>query len=333
MSLLPPVSLTPSLLPDLLPQEIQVATLLEIELRLYTRSYSSSSSTSPRSQKLEELCQRSDPVLTLTLTTHRLIFSDETTKPVTVVYVPLSAVLLKQVLTNDDMREGREGGASGSGNVDPSLTVEKRNAHFGRSPKISFTMKSEYLAQEVVIKFNSSKGNSDRDEMFDNVCRALGRLAWEKDKGAKFENGVDSFECLARHKEMIEKESKGRFGNSGGGNSTSTLKEEKKTFTTNSAGIAGIMRRQRKKQLEENSVTSTAFTGDLETLMDKANNVLKIIDRYSKTVSQQVRRNVSVSIAASTFQFNQRRTTTTTTTTTNNQQRREGAKTSRYKIC
>jgi len=45
------------------------------------------------------------------------------------------------------------------------------------------------------------------------------------------------------------------------------------------------MRKQKIKQLEENSVTSSAFTGDLETLMDKANNVIKIIDRYAKDVS------------------------------------------------
>jgi len=53
-------------------------------------------------------------------------------------------------------------------------------------------------------------------------------------------------------------------------------------FTTTSAGLAGIMRKQKKKQLEENATTSTAFTGDLETLMDKAKDVIKIIERYSK---------------------------------------------------
>jgi len=147
---------------------------------LYTNPGASASG----SAKLTELCQRSEPNLTLNLTTHRLIFTDETTNPITVVYVPHSAIYLKRSLTSDDVKNGS---SIGTGNLDPKLTVEKRNAHFGRSPKIAFQMKPEFLAVEVVVKIDTASGNADRDEIFDKVCRALGRGGWEKVSVSLFE--------------------------------------------------------------------------------------------------------------------------------------------------
>tara|TARA_B110000305_G_C18943861_1_gene405182 strand:- start:77 stop:322 length:246 start_codon:yes stop_codon:yes gene_type:complete len=41
------------------------------------------------------------------------------------------------------------------------------------------------------------------------------------------------------------------------------------------------MRKQKQKHRQENTLTNSAFTGDLESLMDKARDVVKIIEKYT----------------------------------------------------
>lgn len=198
LALLPSCTLSKSSLPLLIPSEIQISTIEQTELRLYSHPSALESSTS-KAPKLTELGQRSSPDLTLTLTTHRLIFATKNGE--CCVYFPLSSINLKSTKSHSSALASAANATTcitTNITITPSLTIHKRNAHFGRSPKIHFETKSNYLAAEVVVKFDSTRGNVERDDLYDDVVRAVGRKGWEKDEGAIGE-GVDSFENIFIH--------------------------------------------------------------------------------------------------------------------------------------
>jgi len=49
---------------------------------------------------------------------------------------------------------------------------------------------------------------------YDCVCRSLSRSAWEKDEGASFDGGVDSFENMQRFNEKLKKQGEDRLKDS-----------------------------------------------------------------------------------------------------------------------
>ncbi|GMI60451.1 hypothetical protein ScalyP_jg9834 [Parmales sp. scaly parma] len=276
-ALLPSCTLSKSSLPLLIPSEIQISTIEQTELRLYSHPSALESSTS-KAPKLTELGQRSSPDLTLTLTTHRLIFATKNGE--CCVYFPLSSINLKSTKSHSSALASAANATTcitTNITITPSLTIHKRNAHFGRSPKIHFETKSNYLAAEVVVKFDSTRGNVERDDLYDDVVRAVGRKGWEKDEGAIGE-GVDSFENIFIHLENKNKPPSKTTSSAGHAHSAANHNQ---AYVPTSSGIAGIMRKQKQKHRQENTLTNSAFTGDLESLMDKARDVVKIIEKYT----------------------------------------------------
>ena len=53
-------------------------------------------------------------------------------------------------------------------------------------------------------------------------------------------------------------------------------------FKASGAGVGGIIRRRKEKHDQEIKLASTAMEGDLETLMVKAEEVVKVIERLKK---------------------------------------------------
>lgn len=98
-----------------------------------------------------------------------------------------------------------------------------------------------------------------RDEFFTHLESALARKAWIKETAA----GV-----------MGKRASVGRGGGEVGGGSTS------------SAGIAGILRRQEANRQATTEIATEAFS-DLKSLIDKAKEVVAVVERYSAALQDK----------------------------------------------
>ncbi|CAN0051894.1 unnamed protein product [Scytosiphon promiscuus] len=102
-----------------------------------------------------------------------------------------------------------------------------------------------------------------RDDFFSNMESAMSRKAWVKETAA---------EVMGRHAAAFE--AGGQGGGSGGGSRAST------------AGVAGILRRQEANRKATAEIATEAFS-DLKSLIDKAKEVVAVVERYSAALQDK----------------------------------------------